>query len=45
MEKIFKENIKGFNGRGGGSPKRAQAAFSNKEDLSRFVEFLKEKAI
>ncbi|MCD2347318.1 alanyl-tRNA editing protein [Clostridium guangxiense] len=43
--KIFKENIKGFNGRGGGSPKRAQAAFSNKEDLSRFVEFLKEKAI
>lgn len=43
--KIFKENIKEFNGRGGGSPKRAQAAFSNKEDLSKFVEFLKEKAI
>ncbi|MFL0250385.1 alanyl-tRNA editing protein [Clostridium neuense] len=41
--KIFKENIKEFNGRGGGSPKRAQAAFSNKEDLDRFVEFLKRK--
>lgn len=39
--KIFKQNIKEFNGRGGGSPKRAQAAFSNKEDLSHFVEFIK----
>lgn len=42
--KIFKQNIKEFNGRGGGNAKRSQAAFSNKEDLNKFVEFLKQKA-
>lgn len=40
--KIFKQNIKEYNGRGGGNAKRAQAAFKNKDDLNKFAEFLKE---
>ncbi|MCR3759937.1 alanyl-tRNA editing protein [Clostridium felsineum] len=39
--KIFKQNIKNYNGRGGGNAKRAQAAFSSKDDLFKFAEFLK----
>lgn len=37
---IFKENIKEYNGRGGGNHKQAQAGFESKEDLQRFHEFL-----
>ncbi|KHD35926.1 alanyl-tRNA synthetase [Clostridium acetobutylicum] len=40
--RIFKENIKEYNGRGGGNAKRAQAAFSNKDDLNKFAKFLRE---
>lgn len=38
--KIFKENIKNFNGKGGGNAKRAQAAFTSQDDLKNFAEFL-----
>lgn len=38
--KIFKENLKEFNGKGGGNSKRAQAAFDDEKDLKKFVEFL-----
>ncbi len=39
--KIFKENLPNFNGRGGGSNIRAQAAFPTKEDLKGFYSYLK----
>lgn len=38
--KLFKENIKEFNGKGGGNAKRAQGSFENKEDLINFSQFL-----
>lgn len=38
--KLFKENIKEFNGKGGGNAKRAQGSFENREDLINFSEFL-----
>lgn len=38
--KIFKEHIKEYNGKGGGSNKFAQGAFNSKEDLKDFVEFI-----
>ncbi|MBV7274861.1 alanyl-tRNA editing protein [Clostridiaceae bacterium UIB06] len=38
--KIFKENIKEFNGKGGGNAQRAQGTFDTEEDLMRFSEFL-----
>ncbi|SHJ15833.1 alanyl-tRNA synthetase [Dethiosulfatibacter aminovorans DSM 17477] len=39
--KIFKENIKDYNGRGGGKNERAQGSFADKEDLIKFHNFLK----
>ena len=41
--KVFKENIKNFEGRGGGNSKRAQGAFKSEESLNKFVCFLKER--
>ncbi|KZL91113.1 alanyl-tRNA editing protein [Clostridium magnum] len=38
--KLFKENIKVFNGKGGGNAKRAQGSFENKQDLINFSQFL-----
>lgn len=38
---FFKQNIKMFNARGGGSKSRAQAGFSSKEDLLGFFDILK----
>ncbi|NMM64872.1 alanyl-tRNA editing protein [Clostridium sp. P21] len=38
--KLFKEHIKEFNGKGGGKDKRAQGTFDNKEDLTKFCQFL-----
>lgn len=38
--KLFKDNIKEFNGKGGGNAKRAQGNFENREDLIKFSEFL-----
>lgn len=38
--KAFKENIKEFNGKGGGNAQRAQGTFDNEEDLIRFSGFL-----
>lgn len=41
--KIFKENIKEYNGRGGGSNKRAQGAFTSEEDMMAFINKIKEE--
>lgn len=38
--KIFKDNIKEFNGKGGGNGKKAQGTFTSKEDLVNFINFL-----
>ena len=38
--KLFKDNVKEFNGKGGGNAKRAQGTFENAEDLIKFSEFL-----
>jgi len=38
--KLFKDNIKEFNGKGGGNAKRAQGSFENSENLINFSEFL-----
>jgi alanyl-tRNA synthetase len=43
--KLLKENLKDFNGRGGGSPKQAQVAFEDIESLESFVKFISEKII
>lgn len=40
--KLFKENIKEFNGRGGGSKLTAQGVFTNSDDTSKFHEILRE---
>lgn len=42
---IFKENIKSFNGQGGGGEKQAQGGFKIREDAINFYEFLKEKIL
>ena len=34
---IFKDNIKAFNGRGGGSPKMAQGSFTSLDDMMNFL--------
>lgn len=39
--KLFKDNLSKFNGRGGGSPKFAQASFEKTEDIYKFIDFLK----
>ena len=39
--KVFKENLPSFNGKGGGSNIRAQAAFPTKEDLEKLYNYLK----
>ncbi|MDD3223948.1 MAG: alanyl-tRNA editing protein [Clostridium sp.] len=39
--KIFKEKIKEFDGRGGGSPKRAQASFKDETSMNNFIEYIK----
>ena len=39
--KLVKENITGFKGRGGGSPKFAQASFENVEDMMSFRDYLR----
>lgn len=39
--KIFKENLKRYNGKGGGNAKRSQATFQNNEELNLFYDFLK----
>lgn len=38
--KVFKEHIKTFNGKGGGSKNRAQGSFSNSGDLLSFYNFI-----
>lgn len=38
--KLFKDNIKEFNGRGGGNAKRSQGTFETEEDIIKFAEFL-----
>lgn len=38
--KVFKEHIKTFNGKGGGSKSRAQGSFSNSGDLLSFYNFI-----
>jgi alanyl-tRNA synthetase len=38
--KVFKENIKNYNGRGGGKDTKAQGSFSENDDLIKFHEFL-----
>lgn len=38
--KLFKDNIKEFNGKGGGNAKRAQGSFENEENIINFSEFL-----
>lgn len=38
--KLFKENIREFNGKGGGNGKKAQGTFMNKEGLINFMDFL-----
>ncbi|MCY6356434.1 alanyl-tRNA editing protein [Clostridium sp. ZS2-4] len=40
--RIFKEHIKNFNGKGGGSDIKAQGSFNNTEDLEDFYMFLQE---
>jgi alanyl-tRNA synthetase len=40
--KILKEQLKAFNGRGGGSPSLAQAAFDTTENMDNFIKFLSE---
>lgn len=40
---IFKEEIKGFDGKGGGGPKFAQARFENALDMKAFCDYLYEK--
>lgn len=37
---IFKENIKEFNGKGGGNKNRAQGAFDKYEDMEKFINLL-----
>lgn len=41
--KVFKDHLKEFSGRGGGSDRQAQAGFENLEDMIRFGEFLVKK--
>ncbi|GGB54333.1 alanyl-tRNA editing protein [Fictibacillus barbaricus] len=43
--KFFKEHLCSFNGKGGGSDKSAQAGFSTKEDMFRFVEFASQNLV
>lgn len=38
--KFLKENLSKFNGKGGGSPKQAQAGFDNIESMISFMEFI-----
>lgn len=38
--KLFKDNIKEFNGKGGGNAKRAQGTFEDREDLIKWIDFL-----
>lgn len=38
--KLFKENLKEFNGRGGGNSKRAQASFTEETELKKFSDYL-----
>lgn len=38
--KAFKENVKEFNGKGGGNAQRAQGTFDSEEELIKFSEFL-----
>jgi alanyl-tRNA synthetase len=38
--KVFKENIKKFNGAGGGNMDMAQGKFKNQEELLKFVEYI-----
>ncbi|WP_010649910.1 alanyl-tRNA editing protein [Oceanobacillus massiliensis] len=37
---FYKEHLPAFNGKGGGSPKSAQAGFSSNEDVLRFFQFV-----
>lgn len=39
---LFKENLKNYNGKGGGGDKQAQAGFNNIDDMLSFHEFIKE---
>ncbi|WP_110928022.1 alanyl-tRNA editing protein [Bacillus massiliglaciei] len=43
--KLFKEELPNFSGKGGGSNKKAQAGFTNTEDLLNFFQFLLKKLI
>lgn len=40
--KTFKEMLKQYEGKGGGNPKRAQAAFDSEEKMIKFAEYLAE---
>jgi alanyl-tRNA synthetase len=39
--KFFKDNLKEFNGRGGGNDKRAQANFQDETSMKKFAEYIK----
>ncbi|MFA9398806.1 MAG: alanine--tRNA ligase-related protein [Clostridiaceae bacterium] len=43
--KLFKENLKEFQGKGGGNKKRAQASFQNENSLKEFENWLEKKII
>jgi len=43
--KLFKENLKEYNGKGGGNDKRAQANFEDKDSLEKFLDFLKNRIV
>jgi alanyl-tRNA synthetase len=38
--KVLKESLKDFNGRGGGNSNRAQASFTNNEELKKYANYL-----
>lgn len=41
--KVFKESLTDFNGRGGGSAKKAQASFEDEDTLKRYIDYLVER--
>jgi alanyl-tRNA synthetase len=41
--KLFKANLSAYNGKGGGSDKKAQAGFQSTEDMNNFIEKMKDE--
>ncbi|MQR96278.1 alanyl-tRNA editing protein [Fictibacillus phosphorivorans] len=39
---FFKENLRSFNGKGGGNDRSAQAGFASQEDMNAFIKFVKD---